>query len=215
MCGRFSLGVSISDVQAVFPFTMRHPSSAALWQPRFNIAPGSDILTMVLGGTVVWGGMVRWGWPPPWNPSRQIINVRVESFLEKPSFRDGRRALVVADSFYEWHQTGKYPYRIFSPSHRLWAMAALIQSTPVEPYSRVVLLTQAATPEIEEIHPRMPVILDQSVVHDWLAGMWQPLQGQPKPTVVLEAVRITTAINRTMHDGPDVQRPLVIPKATN
>ncbi|MCL4352827.1 MAG: SOS response-associated peptidase [Firmicutes bacterium] len=211
MCGRFSLGLSISDVQALFPFTVRHPSSLASWQPRFNIAPGTDILTMVLNALYYRGGMVRWGWPAPWNPSRQIINAQVESFLEKPSFRDGRRALVVADSFYEWHQTGKYPYRIYSPSQRLLVMAALIKSAPVEPYSRVILLTQAADPEINQVHPRMPVILAPSVVHDWLAGGWQPSTRQTAPKIVLEAVRITQAINKPTHDGPDVQQPLVLP----
>lgn len=215
MCGRFSLGLSLSEVQSLFPFTMRQPSSAELWQPRYNIAPGTDILTMVQGDNAVWGGMVRWGWPPPWNPSRQIINAQVESFLTKPSFRDGRRALVVADSFYEWHQTGKYPYRIFSPSHRLLVIAALIKPAPVEPRFRVILLTQAATPDISAIHSRMPVLLDQSVVHDWLLGNWQPTAGQMQPQIMLEAVRISEAVNKPTNDGPLVHKPLVLPETTH
>ena len=60
-------------------------------KPRFNIAPGQDILAVVRRENTNRLSRFRWGLIPPWadDPAigNRLINARAETVAQKPSFR--------------------------------------------------------------------------------------------------------------------------------
>src|SRR6185369_6930776 len=100
MCGRYALHSNPEVVALLFGL-----SEIPAYQPRYNIAPTSDVLIVRENEAV----MVRWGLVPRWakDPSIgvKMKNARAETLTEKPSFREAyrkRRCLVPANGFYEW-----------------------------------------------------------------------------------------------------------------
>ena len=100
-------------------YTIRHPQrlDPALFgvdvipmdAPRYNIAPGQEVLVVrSVRGTRA-ARMATWGLIPGWarDPAigYKLANARGETLAEKPSFRvawHARRALLPADGYYEW-----------------------------------------------------------------------------------------------------------------
>ena len=130
MCGRFTL---VSPYVAV---TERfHASASPDLHPRYNIAPGQDVLCVIRDGENRIEPL-RWGLIPSWakDPSigNRLINARAETVAEKPSFRSAfakRRCLVVADGFYEWRPAGKrkVPVYIFLKSKKPFGFAGSLR----------------------------------------------------------------------------------------
>jgi putative SOS response-associated peptidase YedK len=105
MCGRYVLYGPQSRLTEYFDLR-----DCAAWEPRYNIAPQSDILVIrqrpELGRV---GQSVRWGLIPRWakDPAigLKLNNARAETVAEKPSFKSGferHRCLIPANGFYEW-----------------------------------------------------------------------------------------------------------------
>src|SRR3982074_2170609 len=112
LCGRFNL-TRPKDVVERFGFmdwTEKRP------EPRFNIAPSQEILTIVqeplglpFAQTATWGLKPFWAKdlkrPPP-------INARAESLTASPMFRDAlasTRCLIPATGFFEWRGPPRAP----------------------------------------------------------------------------------------------------------
>lgn len=205
VCGRFSLGMTLTEVQEAFPFMLKDPGLLDTWQPRYNVAPGTDVLVVVERHGTRWGGLTRWGWPLPWRPTQQMINARVETLADKPIFRDASRAIVVADSYYEWHATTKEPFRICEESGDILKLAALILRSPNTPESRVVILTQGATGDMKAIHHRTPYLLSDGSADAWVGGTNAGSIGPS--TVSTRAIPISKLVNNAHKDGPELHAP--------
>ena len=205
VCGRFSLGMTVTEVQQAFPFMLKDSATLGAWNPRYNVAPGTDVLVVVERHQMRWGGLVRWGWPLRWQPGHQMINARVETIASKPWFRGADRAIVVADSYYEWHPTTKQPFRICEESGQVLTLAALILRTPSPPESRVVIVTEAASGDMKAIHHRAPRLLSGAAIDAWYAGE-DVVNGQPS-AVRTRAIPISTMVNNVRADGPDLHVP--------
>src|SRR5262245_10994329 len=129
MCGRFTL---TSTPEALAErFGLESPPSAA---PRFNIAPGQQVLAVrARGDGTRRAEALRWGLVPPWSSPGQgppLINARSETAAERPAFRDAfraRRCIVPASGFYEWADLGGYrqPYWIARPDGAYFGIAGL------------------------------------------------------------------------------------------
>ena len=111
-----------------------------------------------------------------------MINARIESVAEKPSFRKAvtqRRCLVPMSSFFEWHTDeagNKDPYRIYSKAAPFmvgagiwedWKRHGVSDSGP-EQLTTFSLLTCDANPFMQKIHHRMPVVLEPEQQRNWL-----------------------------------------------
>lgn len=108
----------------------------------------------------------RWGFQIP--TGKLIYNARQETTLSKSiflsCFQNGR-CIVPAHSFFEWDKE----QRCFSFSKKeagLLYFAALYRKQGEE--SEIVILTTHSRGEIEEVHHRMPLILDESKLRPWL-----------------------------------------------
>lgn len=174
MCGRYTL----SELGEVL---LRQFGLSELpdLKPSYNVAPGTPILAVGQRDGERRATLLKWGLVPSWAKDPRIgykmINARSETAAEKPSFRSAwrkRRCLIPADGFFEWGQDGseKRPYYIRLKSKKPFAFAGLWEAWRggEETLFTCTILTTAANPLIEPLHPRMPVILPVEAYDDWL-----------------------------------------------
>ncbi len=219
MCGRFTL---VSPCVAV---TERFRAAApADLRPRYNIAPGQDILCVIRDGGRRIESM-RWGLIPfrAKDPAigNRLINARAETLAEKPSFRCAfakRRCLIAADGFYEWRPAGrrKVPVYVFLKSRKPFGLAGLYETWKAPDGSEIrtcTIVTTEANDLVRPIHDRMPVIVPEGVEDRWLdpgERNRERLQAllKPYPAADMDAYDVTPIVNSAAHDVPDCILPV-------
>lgn len=186
MCGRFTRFTPASDIAKAFSAV----ASQVEIQPSYNVAPTRSIY-VVKGGVSRAINELHWGLVPAWSKdisrASSMINARVESVREKPSFRNllsSNRCVIPVDGYYEWKQvpvkgkvSAKQPF-YFSASVEseyshdgMLAIAGLWTTwgNGDELYSSCTALTTEATERISMIHHRMPMLLDKQHLDLWLS----------------------------------------------
>jgi putative SOS response-associated peptidase YedK len=128
----------------------------------------------------------------------------------------------MADGFYEWlgEKGSKQPYFIALPSNRPFAFGGLWETwkskgapddDPV--YKSCTILTTAASESMQDIHHRMPVILQPEAYDDWLDP---EIQDADRLAVVLQhhLVRklqyfpVSKIVNRVQNNSAENIKPL-------
>ena len=215
MCGRFTLATtSPAELRGRFPL-----GESVEIRQRFNVAPGDDVLAVVMRDGAPTGATLHWGLIPPWSESPAVgfkmINARAETVAEKPAYRDAfrkRRCLVIADGFYEWERNGtaKQPFHITRGDGEPYAFAAIgtAWKDPQGEWLRSCsIVTTQANERIASIHPRMPVILDPADEAVWLDPETTPEHAQtllrPLPVSLTHARPVSKAVNDARYDGPE------------
>jgi putative SOS response-associated peptidase YedK len=185
MCGRFTRFTPVADIAKTFSAV----TSPVEIRTSYNIAPTQSIYVVKGGGSRAVSDC-RWGLVPAWSKdvsrASSMINARVESVREKPSFRNllsGNRCVIPINGYYEWKQLprvgkvrAKQPYYL-SPSNDsqychdgMLAIAGLWTTwgSGEERYSSCTALTTEATERISMVHHRMPLLLDRQGLDLWL-----------------------------------------------
>ena len=112
-----------------------------------------------------------WGLVPSWASDkkdfRPLINARVETLMEKVSFKkliQTSRCLVVADGYYEWKRENKKktPYYFTRSDSSLIFFAAIYQN------NQFCIITREATDKVKDIHHREPLILNEEQIPNYL-----------------------------------------------
>jgi putative SOS response-associated peptidase YedK len=214
VCGRYSLaGPDPGTLRGRFPI-----GESVAVRRRYNVAPGDQVLTVTTDRDgAPRGDVLRWGLVPHWadDPATlglKLINARSETMLEKASFRDARRCLVLADGFYEWEQRPgqpKQPWWVTRADGEPFAFAGLWATwragAGVEPLRTVAIVTTAASEQLAHVHERMPVILARSAEAAWLDPATRPGElldlCAPLRDTAMRAVG--PAVNDARYDGPD------------
>ena len=171
MCGRFTL----TDPARVKLGRMNDVDLSIL-VPRYNIAPSQNVLTIVERESVREAAVLQWGLIPAWSKSAKgIINARVETIAQKPSFNDSfqkRRCLIPADGFYEWERNGKIsqPYYFRMKDGEPFAFAGVWDrwKGAGQTITSCAILTTTANELLAKIHHRMPVIVPAESYDQWL-----------------------------------------------
>ena len=215
MCGRFSLDTTKAEIAKEFKC-----SCVALNSSRFNVAPSQNITVVINTGENNKAVLMRWGLIPSWVKSldswkSNLINARVETIEEKPSFRDGFKkhpCLIPVSGFYEWTKD-KQPY-YFYQDKSLLALAG-IWSTWSDPETEekllsCTILTSEAKGATSEIHHRMPVIISAQHYDLWLGE----LDGRKElieslPFVELQMHQVSKTVNSPKNDNPDCIKPIL------
>ncbi|MDA1063904.1 MAG: SOS response-associated peptidase, partial [Proteobacteria bacterium] len=209
MCGRFAFYSPSEATAALFGVT----TSTAV-EPHYNIAPSQYIAAIRnasdAGRELV---MLRWGLLPFWakDPGigNRMINARMETVAEKPSFRAAyrqRRCLVLADGFYEWKQDdgGKTPYFVSLANGTPFAFAALWENWQArdsdENVQSTALITTAANDFMAAVHHRMPIILQPDTADRWLAGDNAVLADVSGNSPELRAWPVNRRVNNARND---------------
>jgi len=222
MCGRYTLAVpDPGDISARFPV------ESIEIRPRYNIAPGDEVLAVTMDREgAPRGELLRWGLVPSWASSPdtglKMINARMETVAERPAFRrsfERYRCLVIADGFYEWRRVGGGPkeaFHITRSDDRLFAFAGLWSIWHGDDGATLrtcTILTTAANSLIAPLHDRMPVILERDSEPAWLDVSTGPaelhglLRGLAPDETALQ--QVGPAVNDARYDGPECLAPPV------
>ncbi|MDD3171018.1 MAG: SOS response-associated peptidase family protein [Bacilli bacterium] len=118
--------------------------------------------------------ILKWGFEK-WDGKGVIFNARSEGMEESKYFSyslKNNRCLVPAKFYFEWERINNKPhdkYQIGVSLNEVIFMAGIIKknSHGEDEYS---IITKTADENINFIHNRMPVIIDESYVEDWLDG---------------------------------------------
>lgn len=187
MCGRSSLTKSEKELEERFRSTF-YSEDLEKYNPlpNYNVAP-THMMPVVTNKDPDHFLPLRWGLIPSWAKDHKMgykmINARIETVTEKSAFKRAigkRRCLIPMDGYYEWKKssTGKIPYRIQTKDQEIFSMAGIWEnwkSPSGEWVQSFTIITQPASPIIEDIHDRMPAILTPVNERSWI-DMNMPVQ---------------------------------------
>lgn len=109
---------------------------------------------------------MRWGYPGI--QGGVIFNARAESVFEKSLFRCGMergRIVIPASGFYEWN--AKKEKNIFTrPDGHVLFFSGIYSC--FEAGDRFVILTTVANESVQMVHDRMPLILEEDQLEEWI-----------------------------------------------
>ena len=196
MCGRFVVARTVGEIQTIFEADEIIGEVPGI---SYNVAPTQPIAMIVdrafekapdgspLGELSREIHSARWGLVPRWAKSptehAPLINGRIESILEKPSFKDSvvrRRCVIPASGYYEWHVAAdgtKQPFYITAGTDGMFALAGLYEwwadpakdaKDPTRWLLSATTLTKHTATELAHIHDRNPVLLSPDTFEAWL-----------------------------------------------
>ena len=159
MCGRYKQTSPIGTLAEVFGIAE---------MPGFEafgvLAPGMK--APVIRGNAL--SLMTWGFVPHWSKEdlkTKIINARLETLSDKPSFRNAKRCIIPANGFFEWDKSFKpsRPLDFHLADDAPFAFAGLCDEWTDKATGEVretfAIVTTAAAAPVASIHDRMPVIL--------------------------------------------------------
>ena len=221
MCGRFTNELTWGQIHALYRITEGGPPPTNL-PPRFNIAPTQDVDFAHLdkaGNIEIDRG--RW-WLVPFFakelPKAAMFNARIETIDTSGAFREGfksRRCLIPADGYFEstkGEDGGKDPWLLQMPGGAPFSFAGIWARNDNLGVTSCTIITAPAVPEIELIHTRMPVILEEHAYDRWLSGEDQGSQAKAlllgaQIDSQLEFHRVDRAVHNSRYGGTDSKKP--------
>jgi len=232
MCGRFTYLFTWAEIhdrlQAFIDAFDRIGEGVIDQPPRYNIAPTQPIVVLfhpLDGEPGSEARLMRWGLVPTWVKDPRdfplVFNARAETLGEKPAFRGSlshHRCLVPASGYYEWQKRpdgGKQPYYITLPGGGPMWFAGIYSTwlgADGGEIDTVAIVTVAANAEMRPIHDRMPALIADEKVKDWLdfhaiGGKDARALLKPAAPGVLVARRVSTRVNSARIDAPDLIEP--------
>jgi putative SOS response-associated peptidase YedK len=110
-----------------------------------------------------------------------MFNARIETIFEKKSFSGlirRNRCVIIGSSYFEWQKIENSKKKIkfqFTPENlNLFYFAGLynnwVDRTTGEVIPSVTMITKPAIEQITHIHDRMPAILSQNQLKNWLSS---------------------------------------------
>jgi putative SOS response-associated peptidase YedK len=228
VCGRYTNTAGVEELNDRFDV----PITSDAGTRRYNVAPTEEVLAIVAPKGEPEARLLRWGLVPTWakdlKGSARMINARIETVATTPAYRrlvprGQRRALQIADGYFEWLKPERrgeprQPFLFRVDGGIPFAFAALWTPAKIAGtwISSVSLLTCDAAPNriAAAIHDRMPVILaDPDVQRAWLdprLGAEEALQlCGPLAGARLSATPANPALNKPDEalEGPELLRP--------
>jgi len=122
-----------------------------------------------------------WGIKPSW-AKKLLINAQAESVAEKPTFRKAfadHRCVIPCSGWYEWSSrqgngngngngNGKEKYHFNYENHEPIYMAGIWYTAVDEKPPQLVTLTTTPIESCRPYHHRMPLLIPESAVEDWV-----------------------------------------------
>jgi len=223
MCGRFTLFLSIAEITDEFEVY----DVDWIQEPSYNIAPGQNIAGVLKKDGNKSLTTLRWGLIPHWakeeNIGYRMINARAETLTQKPTFSrplKTQRCIIPANGFYEWKQDivsrRKAPFYIKLHSGKPMGFAGLYdtwRSKEGKIITSCTIITTKPNALIEQLHNRMPVILEPNSREMWLdKAIQEPRELIPllKPYDANEMAmyEVSKMVNSIKFNGPDCIKPV-------
>ena len=205
MCGRYVNKNSKEEIIEFFGSEIEFDELNE-FKPSYNICPTqlAPILRVASGGMKLEN--MHWGLIPSWSKDKKyasnLINARLETLNDKPSFKGlvkSHRCIVVASGYYEWVKTqnGKQPMYIHSnqsvlPLAGLWTSWGDMNS--------FTIITQNSFGHIKTLHPRMPLILDNSSIFSYLDDSIEFNSSYKVSIDRIQYHKVSKIVNSVKHD---------------
>jgi len=198
-----------------------HGSDEGLIEPRYNIAPGTDIHAGYAKGDGRTLTTMRWGVEAEWAKST-LINAQSEKYANtsRSFWSTFKRCAIPASSFYEWKaipgQRTKQPMYIRSKgSPCLFAgLYRTDRDRESQNQDRCVILTTRPNELMTDIHRRMPAMLRMEDRNAWLDPTIDRTELanvlEPFPSEMMEAFPVSKAVNNVANDIPDLIHPNIL-----
>jgi putative SOS response-associated peptidase YedK len=216
MCGRYVLKASAIELKTEF-----HLDEVPAMAARYNIAPmqAAPIITDAAPKKLV---IAQWGLLPRWakdtKVAHSLINLRAETLDKRfKELLSAHRCLIPTDGFYEWRHEGRMrvPHFVHRPDGHLLAMAGLWnrwkshEGLEVDTFT---VITTRANSELQSLHDRMPVLLDEEGRQRWLTGPTKDVAAleellKPWHASPLEATQVSAHVNSVKVDDPECLAP--------
>ena len=208
MCGRYTTEME-TDERGLFEILMRAEQNAqtSVSSRADPMTVGREVFPSETAAVLAADGsgtadafLYRWGFDADINGKhRLLINARAETAAEKATFAPllpAYRCVIPTAGFFEWaHDGGRaisaLKYRFNLPNTGILYLAGLYRPSPAEPEKReFVILTRAANDSMAPIHDRMPVILREEHVEEYLcdAGSARKLLCETPPVLIKRLV---------------------------
>jgi putative SOS response-associated peptidase YedK len=220
MCGRFVQTTSAQRLAILFDAV---DATAGELRPRHNVAPSTPV-PAVIHGDQRRLGLLRWGFVPSWarDPADgpRPINARSEGASESRLFGPAlarRRCIVPIDAWYEWSDEdgARQPWLLRPVTEgpvsvaALWSTWRAGDAAPdAPPLGTVALLTTEARGPAATVHHRMPLMVPDTLLDDWLDMSVQDgtaLIGALRGVVPdVSVTRVSRRVNDVRNDDPDL-----------
>lgn len=175
MCGRFATDFDPDEIAGEF-HALAEPNPP---QRSWNVKPMDRVLVLAQddSGQHRAAG-AQWSLVPSWaesaKPEYPTHNARIETALEKRTFRNAalhRRVLIPASGYYEWDRE-RQPWYFHDEGRPVLFLAGLAswwrpQNDPYGWLLTCTILTRQAVGRAEQVHQRMPVIINPSMAVEW------------------------------------------------
>jgi putative SOS response-associated peptidase YedK len=230
MCGR--VYQTYTDQELYFQYLNKQPLVPLQLIPVYNLCPTQNSPVLRLVDRELQFEQMRWqlvpNWQPVFNTKLSTINAKSETVFNSALFGDlvvRQRCIVPISGFYEWKTEGqrKRPFKIHRQDNAIMSLAGIWDTwrpgTPLERRSFSVLTT-TANRFMREIHDRMPVIVDQRVIGDWLnpeVDERKDLQElmKPCPDEWLSKAEVSQLVNSPKNNSLEVLEPVVAVDASD
>lgn len=194
----------------------------------FNQFPTSNIVTLITGKPKKLL-KARWGLLPNWAKDINFnapINARAETIDSKPTFNmpfKKQRCVIPINGFYEWRETekGKVPYYI-KPKNSdyfmlagIWDLWSPKDSLFLDEILSCAVVTTTANSLMEDIHHRMPVILNKDTQSIWLDETIEDVHLlksilKPYDSNLMEAYEVDKKVNSPSYSSKDCITPIKV-----
>jgi putative SOS response-associated peptidase YedK len=186
MCGRSSLTKTEKEIEQRFNATF-YSDELERYNPlpNYNGAP-THFQPVITNENPDKIHVYRWGLIPFWSKDDKsgykMINARVDTLLDRASFKNlvsTKRCIVPMDGFYEWKTDGKekQPYRITTTDQEIFSCAGLWDTWRMpdgQELHTYTIITLDANEMMQDIHNRMPAILEKDAESLWLGADMSP-----------------------------------------
>ncbi|KAH7043744.1 hypothetical protein BKA57DRAFT_440878 [Linnemannia elongata] len=255
MCGRTAQGMAPGQIRQQLEKTLP-TKPAETWvgeekyRESYNVAPTryQPIVRADAATSSYIVHMMRWGLIPRHTQSMpeyssvlKSINARDDSLFMGPSgkamfnhSKNHKRCILLAEGFYEWRRRGKerVPFYTRRRDGNLMLMAAIYDVAKVmeepEPMYTYATITTNASPQLDWLHDRMPVLIpnnDHDKIRAWLdpnlkwnatlEAMLKPCdefmepssENGGEPVYALETYQVDEKVNNVKNDSPDFAKP--------
>ena len=213
MCGRFAQVIKHNYLKKY----LDEISNPELTIPiNFNVAPTQVVGVIFSEEKRIFQDFMYWKLVPAWaneSTNYNIINTRIESISEKAVWQGlfrHKRCLVPANGFYEWHKETKQPYFIKLKDEELMFMAGIYDIKEYldgSIHPSFSILTKEANEEISILHHRMPIVLPNNQIDDYICNSdyHQVLKNCDTPREnIFQIYPVSPAINKTKNNYPEL-----------
>ena len=171
----YSISSSPDQIEEVFNVDVTEG-----YRARYNACP-TQLLPVITSDNPDGLSFFYWGMNPGFTKSKSIskklVLAPVEDIPHKASLKRHlrtHRCVIIADGFYDWKtlsKKGRTPYRFFLLGNEPFAIAGLwdvFENDQGETIHTFMMITTPANNEVADITDRMPAILDQDLLIEWL-----------------------------------------------